>query len=179
MSMSMSTSVLVTLFTSMSPFPCLCQCQSVQFLFMSCLHSFLSVLWSRNYLFPHPLRLRLSKSFGSGSGAGSGNSFGTTCYHRFYIKKYIFHVFLWKKIDLIHMLDPIQYEFWILFTTLADPEPERKLWYSGSSQKFRLLAAPAPAPQHWILCCISMPISIFMSMFMITFTCMCIMSMFM
>jgi hypothetical protein len=50
-----------------------------------------TVLWSRNYLFP--LRLRLSKCFGSGSRSGSGNSFGTTCYHRFYIKKYIFHVF--------------------------------------------------------------------------------------
>jgi hypothetical protein len=32
---------------------------------------------------------RTLKNFGS----GSGNSFGTTCYHRFYIKKWIFHVF--------------------------------------------------------------------------------------
>jgi hypothetical protein len=44
------------------------------------------------------------------------------------------------------MLDPIQYEFLFLFTTLADPEPEPKLRYSGSSQKFWLLAALAP--QH-------------------------------
>jgi hypothetical protein len=55
-------------------------------------------------------------------------------------------MFFMKDIDLIHMLDPIQYEFIFLFTTLADPEPEPKLRYcgSGSSQKFRLLAAPAP-----------------------------------
>ncbi len=33
-------------------------------------------------------------------------------------------MFLWKNIDLIHLLDPIQYEFLFLFTTLADPEPE-------------------------------------------------------
>ncbi len=107
------------------------------------------LLRSQNYLFP--LQLWLSKSFGSGSPSSSGNSVGTTgnCYHRFYINKYIFHVFLWKNIDLIHMLDPIQYEFLFLFTTLADPELEPKLWYfnSGSSLKFRLLAAPAP--QHW------------------------------
>jgi hypothetical protein len=32
-------------------------------------------------------------------------------------------MFLWKNIDLIHMLDPIQYEFLFLFTTLADPDP--------------------------------------------------------
>jgi hypothetical protein len=36
------------------------------------------------------------------------------------------------------MLDPIQYEFRFLITTLADLEPEPKLRYSGSSQKFRL-----------------------------------------
>jgi hypothetical protein len=46
------------------------------------------------------------------------------------------------------MLDPIQYEFGFFQNTLADLEPEPKLRYSGSgsSQKFRLLAAPAP--QH-------------------------------
>jgi hypothetical protein len=44
-----------------------------------------------------PLWLRLSKSFGSGSPAGSGNSLGTTCYHRFYVKKDIFHVFNERK----------------------------------------------------------------------------------
>ncbi len=106
-----------------------------------------AVLRSRNFLFP--LRLRLSKSFGSGSGAGSDLSFLFTFYHRFHFKKSIFHVFLWKNIYLIHMLDSIQYEFWFLFTTQADPEPEPKLSHSGSgsSQKFRLLEAPAP--QHW------------------------------
>jgi hypothetical protein len=46
-----------------------------------------------NYIFP--LRLWLSKSFGSG--ADSGNSLGTTCYHRFYVKKDIFHVFNERK----------------------------------------------------------------------------------
>ncbi len=44
-----------------------------------------SVLWSQNFLFP--LRLRLTKSF------GSGISFVTTFYHRFHIKKWIYHVF--------------------------------------------------------------------------------------
>jgi hypothetical protein len=44
------------------------------------------------------------------------------------------------------MLDPIQYEFLFLFTTLADPEPKLQYSGSGSSQKFQLLAAPAP--QH-------------------------------
>jgi hypothetical protein len=46
------------------------------------------------------------------------------------------------------MLDSIQYEFWFLFTTQADPEPKFCHSGSGSSQKFRLLAALAPAPQH-------------------------------
>jgi hypothetical protein len=44
------------------------------------------------------------------------------------------------------MLDPIQYEFLFLFTTLADPEPELLYSSSNSGQKLRLLAAPAP--QH-------------------------------
>ncbi len=52
-------------------------------------------LRSRNYFFPLRLRLRLSKSFGSGS--GSGNSRGTTCFHRFYVNKDIFHVFNERK----------------------------------------------------------------------------------
>jgi hypothetical protein len=47
-------------------------------------------------------------------------------------------MFLWKNIYLIHMLDPIQYEFLFLFTTLADPELEPKIRYTGSGQKFRL-----------------------------------------
>ncbi len=55
--------------------------------------------------------------------------------------------YIWKNINLIHMLDPIQYEFIFLFTTLADQVPEPKLWYSGSGEKFWLL--PAPAPQHY------------------------------
>jgi hypothetical protein len=45
------------------------------------------------------------------------------------------------------MLDPIQYEFKFFQNTLADPEPKLRFSGSGSSQKFRLLAAPAP--QHW------------------------------
>jgi hypothetical protein len=52
-----------------------------------------AVLWSRNYFFP----LRLSESFGSGSRSGSSNSLGTTWYHRFYVKKDIFHVFNGRK----------------------------------------------------------------------------------
>jgi hypothetical protein len=50
----------------------------------------------------------------------------------------IFHVYNEKKIDLIHMLDPIQYEFRFFQNNLADPElePEPKLRYSGSGQKF-------------------------------------------
>ncbi len=87
---------------------------------------------------------------GSSSGSGSDISFVSTFYHRFHFKKWIFHVFLWKNTNLIHMLDSIQYEFWFLLTTQTDPEPEPKLRHSGSgsSQKFRLLSAPAPAPQH-------------------------------
>jgi hypothetical protein len=50
-------------------------------------------------------------------------------------------------IDLIHMLDPIQYEFRFFQNTSSDPEPEPKLLYSGSGQKFWL--RPAPAPQPW------------------------------
>jgi hypothetical protein len=43
------------------------------------------------------------------------------------------------------MLDPIQYEFLFLFTTLADPEPG-----AGSETSiFRLQLRPkVPAPQH-------------------------------
>jgi hypothetical protein len=48
------------------------------------------------------------------------------------------------------MLDPIQYEFRFFQNTLADPEPEPKLRYSGSTQKFQLHVAPAPVPQHWL-----------------------------
>jgi hypothetical protein len=44
-------------------------------------------------------------------------------------------------INLIHMLDSIQYEFWFLFTTQADPEPE--LGARSRSQNFDI---PAPAP---------------------------------
>ncbi len=48
------------------------------------------------------------------------------------------------------MLDTIQYEFRFFQNTLADPELEPKLRYSGSSsssgQKFRLRPTPAPQP---------------------------------
>jgi hypothetical protein len=61
-----------------------------------------AVLWSRNYLF----RLRLSKSFNS----SSDFSFVTTYLHSFYIKIWVFHLFLGKNIDLICLPDAIQYE---------------------------------------------------------------------
>jgi hypothetical protein len=64
-----------------------------------------------------------------------------------FMLKRTFFMFLIKE-NRPHMLDPIQYEFIFFQNSLADPEPEPKLQYSGSSQKFRLLAAPAP--QH---CC--------------------------
>jgi hypothetical protein len=50
-------------------------------------------------------------------------------------------MFLIKKIDLIHMLDPIQYEFRFFQNTLADPEPEPKLRYSGSGSTSLLVLA--------------------------------------
>jgi hypothetical protein len=51
------------------------------------------------------------------------------------------------------MLDPIQYEFRILFITLADMEPELLYSGSGSSQRFRLhitdyFADPDPGKNH-------------------------------
>ncbi len=64
-----------------------------------------AVLWSRNFLFP--LRLRLSKSFSSGSDI----SFELPFITGFLLKKWIFHVFLWKNINLIHMLETIQNKF--------------------------------------------------------------------
>jgi hypothetical protein len=60
-------------------------------LYRTCTAPVITVLWSRNFLFP--LRLRLSKSFSSGAGSGSDVSFKTTFYHRFHIKKSIIHVF--------------------------------------------------------------------------------------
>jgi hypothetical protein len=58
------------------------------------------------------LRLRLSRSFGSR--AGSDFSFVTTCFHSFYAQllylKVNFLRFLGKVINLIHLLDPIEYE---------------------------------------------------------------------
>ncbi len=46
-----------------------------------------------------------------------------------FMLKRTFFMFLMKEIDLIHMLDPIQYEFRFFQNTLVDPEPEpeRKL----------------------------------------------------
>jgi hypothetical protein len=38
----------------------------------------------------------------------------------------------------------------IEYTTLVEPEPKLQYTGSGSGQKFRLLAAPAPAQQHCI-----------------------------
>jgi hypothetical protein len=40
-----------------------------------------------------------------------------------FMLKRIFFMFLMKEIDLIHMLDPIQYEFRFFQNTLVDPEP--------------------------------------------------------
>jgi hypothetical protein len=47
----------------------------------------------------------------------------------------------------------MNFEFYLLLKLTRSWEPEPKLWHygSGSSQKFRLLAAPAP--QHWMLHC--------------------------
>jgi hypothetical protein len=79
------------------------------------LQRFESMLRSRNYLF----RLRLSKSFGSGSrscfGAanGSDNSFVTTHYHRFHIKKCIFQVFLKNTITYRPNSHARSYWIWI------------------------------------------------------------------
>ncbi len=63
------------------------------------------------------------------------------------LKKDIFHVLNEKKIDLIHMLDPIQYEFRFFQHTLADPEPEPGA-RAGSKSRSRNfdISAPAPAP---------------------------------
>jgi hypothetical protein len=55
-----------------------------------------------------------------------------------FMLKRTFFMFLMKKIDLIHMLNPIQYEFRFFQNTLADPEPKLRYSGSGSSQKFRL-----------------------------------------
>ncbi len=43
--------------------------------------------------------------------------------------------------------------FYTLIQFDREPKLEPKLQYtgSGSGQKFRLLADPAPAPQHWLL----------------------------
>ncbi len=68
-------------------------------------------------------------------------------------KSRFFSWLLGKNIDLIHFFDPIQHELYYFILTRSR-EPEQKLQYSGSrsgsGQKFWLLAAPAPAPQHWL-----------------------------
>jgi hypothetical protein len=72
------------------------------------------------------------------------------------------------------MLDPIQYEFRFFQYTLADPEPEPKLRYSGSgsSQMFQLLAAPSPAVLWWcihsLLCSLNVPTHTFHPMYVTT-----------
>ncbi len=61
--------------------------------------------------------------------------------------------FIWKNIDLLYFLDPIQYEFWFLYTTLADPEqePKLKIYQLQLSPKVSgLLAAPAPQNCIWV-----------------------------
>jgi hypothetical protein len=108
-----------------------------------------SVLWSQNLLFP--VWLRLSKSFGSGS--RSDISFDLPFIADFILKKWIFHVFLWKNINLIHMLDSMQmnFDFYLLLKLTRSREPEPKLQHFGSSsgQKFRLLAARAQQHCSW------------------------------
>ncbi len=54
---------------------------------------------------------------------GSDYSFATTCLHIFILKSGFFKCFLWKNIDLIHLIYPIQYELWFLYTNLAYLEP--------------------------------------------------------
>ncbi len=53
---------------------------------------------------------------------------------------------LWKDIDLIHMLDPNQYKFLFLFTTLVDPEPG-----AGAETSIFRLWPKVPAPQHCLV----------------------------
>jgi hypothetical protein len=74
-------------------------------------------LGSRNYLFW--LRLRLSKSFGSGPAPATAVELPVIT--DFMLKR-TFFMFL-MKIDRIHVLDPIQYEFRFFQNTLVDPEP--------------------------------------------------------
>jgi hypothetical protein len=106
---------------------------------------FQAVLWNRNYLFPR--RLRLSKSFGSGSNAGSGNSFVTTCYHSFHIKKWIFDVFFMKEYQPnLHARSYILILIFYFSCLGAGAETSIFQLQSGSGQKFRLFATPAP--QH-------------------------------
>ncbi len=63
----------------------------------------------------------------------------------FILKSTFFMFFLWKTIDLIYMPDPIQYEWWVFFTTSADPEPgagagaETSIFWLGLQPK-----VPAP-----------------------------------
>ncbi len=47
---------------------------------------------------------------------------------------------LGKNIDLIHSLDPIQYELWFFYTTLVWPRAE-----AGSQSQSRNFDIPAPA----------------------------------
>jgi hypothetical protein len=58
------------------------------------------------------------KNFSSGAGSDSDYSFVTTCYHRFHIKKQIFHVFYEKNIDFIHMLDTLFNKNFYIFLLL-------------------------------------------------------------
>jgi hypothetical protein len=57
-----------------------------------------------------------------------------------------------KKTYFGHLLDTVQYNllFNILLESDSEPGAEAKTSYFGSSfgKKFRLLAAPDPAPQH-------------------------------
>ncbi len=88
------------------------------------------VLWSRNFLFP--LRLWISKSYGSGSDI----SFVSTFYHRFHIKKWIFHVFF--MIEYLPNSHAGFYTMWILIFIYYWSWP-------GAGSRSRNFDIPAPA----------------------------------
>jgi hypothetical protein len=52
--------------------------------------------------------------------------------------------FIGKNIDLIHLLNPIQYEWWFFLYTIVWPEARAV----SRSRNFNI-PAPVPAPQHW------------------------------
>jgi hypothetical protein len=97
---------------------------------------------------PVPAPAPTFKSFGFA--AGSDFSFVSTCLHSFKVKSRFF-MFFRNEYQLNSLA--LSYSTWIMifiyryyFSLTRSREPEPKLHYTGSGQKFRLLAAPAP--QH-------------------------------